>query len=147
MPNEVVYSRHQNITTGVKQAHSNILYSDPISAFGSAGLKIDIVNNKSFEFNTVDRIYGIQIYMIGSAGVSNEVDYRMYSGAVKNIAGTVSIVGNGFTEITLAQDSVLWVSIPTFTISGAILLINIANNTSDQIAIAARVEIISDGLI
>jgi hypothetical protein len=147
MLKEVVYSRHQNAPTGVKQAHSNILYSDPIAGFSSAGLKIDIANNKSFEFNTVNRIYGIQIYMIGSAETSNEVDYRMYSGAVKNIAGTVSIVGNGFTEITLAQDSVLWTSVPTFTISGAILIINIANNTSNQIAVAARVEIISDGLL
>ena len=72
----------------------------------------------------------------------------MYSGAVKNIAGTVSIVGTGFTEITLAQDSEIWVSTPTFTVSGGITLtINIVNNKANQIAVAARVEIISDGLL
>jgi len=148
MPNEVVYSRHQNMTTGVKQSHSNILYTNPISAFGNANLFIDVANNTSFDFNTNNRIYGIQIYMIGSEKNSNEVDYRMYSGAVKNINGNISIVGTGFTEITLAQDSALWVSTPTFTVSGGItLVINIANNVANQIAVAARVEIISDGLI
>ena len=148
MANEVVYSRHQNTPTGVKQSHSNILYTNAITGSGNANLLIDVANNTSFDFNTEDRIYGIQIYIIGSEKTTNDVDYRMYSGAVKNIAGTVSIVGTGFTEITLAQDSEIWVSTPTFTVSGGITLtINIVNNKANQIAVAARVEIISDGLL
>ena len=51
----------------------------------------------------------------------------MYSGAVKNIGGTVSIVGTGFTEITLAQDTAIWYSLPTFSITHGSLIINIVN--------------------
>jgi hypothetical protein len=130
-----------------KHNHSNILYTDPLTGYSNANLLINVAQNKSFDFNTQNRVYGIQIYIVGSQQTTNSVDYRMYSGAVKNIGGTVSIVGSGFTEITLAQDLVLWVSTPTFTISGTSLLINIVNNTSRQITVAARVEIISDGLI
>ena len=146
MPNETVYSRHQNGATGVKQSHSNILYTDPIPPFGNDNLYINYPSEE-FKFNTANRIYGLQIYVIGSVANSHEVDYRMYSGAIKNIGGTISIVGTGFTEITLAQDSAIWVSLPTFTIAHGALIINIANNASDSIAVAARVEIISDGVL
>jgi hypothetical protein len=146
MSKEVVYSRHQNGTTGVKQSHSNILYTDPIPPMGSDNLYIEYPT-KELAFSS-NRVYGLQIYVIGSVANSHEVDYRMYSGAVKNVGGTVSIVGTGFTEITLAQDTAIWVTLPTFSIAHGTLVINIASNTAgDSIAVAARVEIISDGLI
>jgi len=146
MPKEIVYSRHQNGATGVKKSHSNILYADPIPPFGNDNLFIEYPT-KDFSFSTANRAYGLQIYVIASVANSHEVDYRMYSGAVKNIGGTVSIVGTGFTEITLAQDTSIWYSLPTFSIVHGSLIINIVNNTSDSIAVAARVEIISDGLL
>jgi hypothetical protein len=100
-----------------------------------------------FNFPTPNRIYGIELYVVGAEEVTGSTDYRHYTGAVKNIAGVLSIVGAGFTEIVIAQDASLWTAAIAPGASGTDLAIKINNNANNRISLAARYEIISNGML
>jgi hypothetical protein len=100
-----------------------------------------------FDFPTPNRIYGIELYVVGSEEVSGSTDYRHYTGAVKNIAGALSLVGAGFTEIVVAQDASLWTATIMVGAGGTDLAVKINNNANNRITLAARYEIISNGML
>jgi hypothetical protein len=106
---------------------------------------IDPNNSYNFSFSTSDRIYGIELYLIGSEITSQNVDYRTYTGAIKNIAGTLSLVGSGFTELVSAQDASLWTA--NITISGTDLDVQITNIAGNPIVVSGRVEIVSNNIL
>ena len=144
-PKEYIYGK-QTDADGDKFVHNGVLYTGPIAPTLNSELYIDLAGPIGFDFPTPERIYGIEIYTIGSSR-NNDVDYRIYTGAVKNISGTLSIVGAGFTEIVSAQDSSLWPT-PTISTFGNTLQIKISNSSAtDPISVAARYEIISNGLM
>ena len=148
---EIQYSKHRvgigilggaNFTTF--DSH-NIIHNSEITVSSTVSLMIDPNNSYNFSFSTSDRIYGIELYLIGSEITSQDVDYRTYTGAIKNIAGTLSLVGSGFTELVSAQDASLWTA--NITISGTDLDVQITNIVGNPIVVSGRVEIVSNNIL
>jgi hypothetical protein len=94
----------------------------------------------------MNRVYGIEIYLITSESTTQNVDYRQYTGAVKNQSGALNMVGvGGFTETLLVRDASLFTT--NIAISGTVLEIQITNNiVTNPIISAARIEMISNNL-
>ena len=146
-PKEYIYGKQTASDSLEKLVHNGVVYSDTINSPGSGMLVIDTTGPIPWDFTTPERIYGIELYVIGSEQVSGATDYRHYTGAVKNIGGTLSIVGAGFTEIVIAQDAALWNASITVSSSGASLQVKISNAANQRITLAARYEIISNGML
>jgi hypothetical protein len=127
--------------------HNGVIYSRPINPSSAGQLFIDPFAPILWDFPTPNRIYGIELYVVGSEQGSGSTDYRHYTGAVKNIGGTLAIVGAGFTEIVIAQDASLWSAAIAVGVGGTDLAIKINNLANQPISLAARYEIISTGML
>jgi hypothetical protein len=71
---------------------------------------------------------------------NQNVDYRRYEGAIKNIGGTTSIVGV-VTEITITQDSSLFTCAVTADNTNDALSIAVTNSGSNTIKCLGTVNI------
>ena len=93
--------------------------------------RITIPNNSVVAFT---------INLVIQDDTNQNVDYRRYEGAIRNIAGTTSIVGV-VTEITITQDSSLFTCAVTADNTNDALSIAVTNSGSNTIKCLGTVNI------
>jgi len=85
-------------------------------------------------------VIGFTVNLIVQDDSNQNVDYRRYEGAIKNIAGTTSIVGV-VTEITITQDTSLFTCAVTADNTNDALSIAVTNSSANTIKCLASVDI------
>jgi hypothetical protein len=85
-------------------------------------------------------VVAFSINLVIQDDTNQNVDYRRYEGAIKNIGGTTSIVGV-VTEITITQDSSLFTCAVTADNTNDALSIAVTNSGSNTIKCLGTVNI------
>jgi hypothetical protein len=138
------YSNHNLAVVGGGRPQStrNILINR-IALNSADELYIELTNPYYFDV-LQNKVYGVEIYLVATEGSTGDCDYRLYTGAIKNIGGVATLVGPGFTEIISAQDSNLFRAVITASSSPERLRVVIINQSpSKDIQVAARINTIT----
>jgi hypothetical protein len=85
-------------------------------------------------------VVAFTINLVVQDDTNQNVDYRRYEGAIKNIAGTTSLVGV-VTEITITQNVSLFTCAVTADDTNDALAITVTNSSANTIKCLASVDI------
>jgi hypothetical protein len=85
-------------------------------------------------------VIGFIAHLIAQDDSNQNVDFRRYEGAIKNIGGTTSLVGV-VTEITVTQDISLFTCAVTADNTNDALSIAVTNSVANTIKVLATVNI------
>jgi hypothetical protein len=138
------YSNHNLAVVGAgrPQTTRNMLINRiPLNGFDE--LYIELTNPYYFDV-LQNKVYGIEIYLVATEQSSGDCDYRLYTGAIKNIGGVATLVGPGFTEIISAQDANLFRAVINAASTPERLQVIIINQSpAKDIQVAARINTIT----
>ena len=109
------------ISSSNDMQHGKVMAKFAIAASSTQTLNLNTSTDRITIPN--NSVVAFTINLVIQDDTNQNVDYRRYEGAIRNIAGTTSIVGV-VTEITITQDSSLFTCAVT------------ADNTNDALSIA-----------
>jgi hypothetical protein len=126
------------ISSSNDMQHGKVMAKFAIAASSTQTLNLNTSTDRITIPN--NSVVAFTINLVIQDDTNQNVDYRRYEGAIRNIAGTTSIVGV-VTEITITQDSSLFTCAVTADNTNDALSIAVTNSGSNTIKCLGTVNI------
>ena len=126
------------ISSSNDMQHGKVMAKFAIAASSTQTLNLNTSTDRITVPN--NSVVAFTVNLVVQDDSNQNVDYRRYEGAVKNIAGTTSLVGV-VTEITITQDVSLFTCAVTADNTNDALSIAVTNSSSNTIKCLGTVNI------
>ena len=126
------------ISSSNDMQHGKVMAKYAIAASSTQTLNLNVSTDRITVPN--NSVVAFTVNLVIQDDTNQNVDYRRYEGAIKNIAGTTSLVGV-VTEITITQDSSLFTCAVTADNTNDALSIAVTNSGSNTIKCLGTVNI------
>jgi hypothetical protein len=118
--------------------HGKVMAKFAIASASTQTLNLNVSTDRITVPN--NSVVAFSVNLVIQDDTNQNVDYRRYEGAIKNIGGTTSIVGV-VTEITITQDASLFTCAVTADNTNDALSIAVTNSGSNTIKCLGTVNI------